>query len=485
MIGIRKALALSVSQRFLSYAIQFGSTIILARLITPAQTGIFSLAVGLVAIAQMFRDFGVGEYLVQEKQIDKEVLETAFGISLALSSAVGLLLLALADPVAMFYREPTVATVVRILSINFFLVPIGYVANAMLTRDMRFDILLVIQTTSAVIAAVASITLAWADYGAMGLAWGLVAGGVANVVGLAVFSPAQMVYRPTFKGWARIGRFGVYKTSSFLLEQVVKRAPDFFISRAQGFAASGLYSRANGLAEAFSDFLGTAVYRVALPSFAKVRNEGLPLGQAYLHANRLLACLPLSFFSFTAVFAEPIVLTLLGDQWGGAVTPMRWLAVSAIIITPAMLAAPLLTANNTIQRLVKVQLITNPVQLVLVAAASLHSIEMVAATGIISATLRLILIHREMRRVTLVNAREMFGAMAPSLAVASLALIAPALFLIWAVSTELSPALACLGGATLYGCCWLGSVHLLRHPYRSEVGRIVASLRVQRSAIDR
>lgn len=278
---------------------------ILARMITPTQTGIFSLAVGLVAITQMFRDFGVGEYLIQEKHLDEGSLKAAFSIALTLGWSLGLLLVFLAAPAALFYREPVVADVVRILSINFFLVPFGYVAHAMLTREMRFDILLVVQTVSAVVGAITSIFLVWSGFGAIGLAWALVAGVVVNIVALTFIRPSQMLYRPSLDGWSRIGRFGAFKTSSFLLEQVMRRAPDFFISRTLGFTASGLYSRANGLVETFTDFLVSSVYRVALPTFAKLRHEGQPLGHAYIYANRLFACLPLSFFSFTALFSDP------------------------------------------------------------------------------------------------------------------------------------------------------------------------------------
>src|SRR5262249_7262218 len=128
-------------------------------------------------------------------------------------------------------------------------------------------------------------------------------------------------------GWSRIGRFGAYRSGSLLLDQLMRRAPELSISRTLGFTASGLYSRASGLAETFADFLIGAVHRVALPAFAKRRNEGQPVGEAYIHANRLFACLPLSFLSFAALFADPIIHLLFGDQWGGPSLPCAgWLS---------------------------------------------------------------------------------------------------------------------------------------------------------------
>src|SRR4030095_12375969 len=144
------------------------------------------------------------EYLVQEKDIDQRSLQAAFSLALTLCWSLGLLLILLAAPVADFYCEPVVADVIRILSINFFLVPLGYIANAMLTRESRFDVLLIVQTASAIIGAITSIVLVWAGFGAIGLAWGLVGGTVANIVALSCISPSQMVYRPSRSGWSRI-----------------------------------------------------------------------------------------------------------------------------------------------------------------------------------------------------------------------------------------------------------------------------------------
>lgn len=482
MTSVRKALALSVVQRFLSFAIQLGSTIVISRLITPAQIGVFSLAVGLISIAQMFRDFGVGEFLVQEKELTPDLLRAAFTIALTLGSCMGFILLLIADPLAAFYREPVVAEVIRILSINFFLVPLGYVANAMLNRTMRFDLLMIAQTVSAVLSAALSILLAWMGYGSVGLAWAMVAGVALNVLMIAIIRPREMLYWPLWSSWSRIGRFGFYKTACFLLEQFSRRAPDFFIARSLGFTAAGLYGRANGFAGTFGDFLMSAVYRVAVPGFAKVRHEGQSLGQAYLDANRLLACLPLSFFSFAALYADPIVLLLFGDQWKGAIEPMRWLAVGGVFATPIMLAAPLLSAGGAVKGLLRVQIFANPIQVIIFAITSIYSIVAMAAWNVLTCLIWNVLFHREVHKLTGVRAAEMARAIWPGLAVAALALPLPALYLLGAQHLKLPIFLIAAGGGALYGICWLTSLYLLKHPYRSECAKMLQKIGILKAS---
>lgn len=481
MTTVRQALGLAATQRILAFAIQLGTTMTIARLITPAQTGIYSLALGLVAIVQMFRDFGVGEYLVQAKELNEKTIRSAFGISLLLAWSLGLLLLLLAIPAAQFYREHIVADVVRILAINFFLVPFGYITHALLTREMRFGTMLIIQTSSSLAGAVSSIVLTWHGFGAIGLAWSLVVAMLTNTIMLVVIRPAAVVFSPDFSAWRRIGGFGIYKTGGMLLDQIAKRAPDFAISRLLGFSASGLYSRANGLTETFGDFVVGTVYRVALPQFARIKNEGTPLGPTYIETYRMFACVPLAFFSFMALYAEPLIHVLFGSQWLTAAPAMSLVAIAGLLSTPIMLAAPALTATGSVDKLFRAQLVMNPLQIVAVAVASSFSIEAVAASMCALSVARVALYHFQVNKAHGVRLAALLAALVPSVNVVLLSLIAPALALAYARQTAMPALLTVVIGGSLYSATGVICLYVLRHPYRQEIGRLVQHIRAYRT----
>ncbi len=477
MTTVRQALGLAATQRLLAFAINLVTTMTIARLITPSESGIYSLALGLVAIVQMFRDFGVGEYIVQAQELTEKTLRSAFGMSLLLAWTLGGLLLAAAIPAAHFYKEPVVADVVRILAINFFLVPFGYITHAILTREMRFGTILIIQTSSAAVGSVTAIVLAWHGFGAIGLAWSLVAAMVANTLMLLTVRPASIAFRPDFSAWRKIGGFGLYKTSGMLLEQLARRTPDFALSRSIGFSASGLYSRANGLADTFGDFVVGTVYRVALPQFAKIRHEGKPLGATYIETYRMFACIPLSFFSFMALYAEPMIHVLFGQQWLPAAPAMSLIAIAGLLSTPTMLAAPALTGSGAIDKLFRAQLVTNPVQIVAISVAATFSIEAVALCMCAMSVLRVALYHRQIKSVHDVSMSSLLRALGPSVLVVITSLPAPALFLVWGHSKALPAFTIAIGGGVLFCACWLASLYYLKHPYRTELGRLYQQFR--------
>ncbi len=481
MTTVRQALGLAATQRLLAFAINLGTTMTIARLITPAESGIYSLAVGLVAIVQMFRDFGVGEYLVQAQELNEKTIRSAFGMSLLLAWTLGGLLLGAAIPAAHFYKEAVVADVVRILAINFFLVPFGYITHALLTREMRFGTMLIIQTSSALVGSIAAIALAWCGFGAIGLAWSLVAAMLANTLMLLAVRPASVAFRPDFSAWRKIGGFGLYKTSGMLLEQLARRTPDFALSRSLGFSASGLYSRANGLADTFGDFVVGTVYRVALPQFAKIKNEGAELGATYIETYRMFACIPLSFFSFMAIYAEPVINVLFGHQWLPAAPAMSLIAIAGLLSTPVMLAAPALTATGSIDKLFQAQLVANPVQILAISIAATFSIEAVALCMCGMSVLRVVLYHRQVKRAHNVALSAVLHALLPSLAVVAGALLSPVLFLEWARTHSLPALLTASAGGAMFVAGWLACLYTFRHPYRAEIGRMYRQLRTRRS----
>ena len=69
MTTIRTAALLSMGQRYTAFLIGLVYAVVMARLMTPYETGIFSLAAGVIGIAHMLRDFSVGDYIVQEKAL--------------------------------------------------------------------------------------------------------------------------------------------------------------------------------------------------------------------------------------------------------------------------------------------------------------------------------------------------------------------------------------------------------------------------------
>ena len=114
------------------------STLILSRLLTPTETGIFAVAAVLTALASTFRDFGVAEYLIQEKDLTTEKIRAAFAANIVVSWLMAALMFFSSATVADFYQQPGVADVMRIQAVNFLLIPFGAVTMAYFRRQLNY-----------------------------------------------------------------------------------------------------------------------------------------------------------------------------------------------------------------------------------------------------------------------------------------------------------------------------------------------------------
>ena len=101
--GIRKALTLSFAQTCISLVLSVATIIILSRLLKPAEIGVYSVAVGFVALVHMLRDFGVSEFVVQDLSLDNDVIRTAFTMNLIIAWCLAAIVFASSGLIGLFY----------------------------------------------------------------------------------------------------------------------------------------------------------------------------------------------------------------------------------------------------------------------------------------------------------------------------------------------------------------------------------------------
>ena len=95
MTTVRRALALSFIERYFSIVLALGSNMVLARLLTPEQIGVYSVSLAVIGVAHVLREFGVGNFLIQQKDLHDDHVRTAFGLALAVGGLLALAILSL------------------------------------------------------------------------------------------------------------------------------------------------------------------------------------------------------------------------------------------------------------------------------------------------------------------------------------------------------------------------------------------------------
>ena len=476
---IRRALLFSLGQRYLAFALQLGTSMAMARLLTPTEAGIYSLAAVAVTVGHVIRDFGVGDYLVKEREITPEKVRAAFTVTTLFAWATALVFLGLAPVLAAAYGEPGVATVLHVLSLNFVLIPFGSTATALLFRQIRFDTVFWVQTTSLAVGSATTVGLALAGWSYLSPAVGAVASVLTTVALLLWVNRAHVLVRPTTRGLRNVLRFGGTLTLARLAEELSEKSPDFIVAALLGFHAGGVWGKAGTLLTSFQDFVTTAVAKVATPVLARLDGGDSPgatgaagtneLWPAFERAAQMLFLLQCAFFAWLLVCAPEVVAVLFGPQWTEAVVVVQAGAVGGMLWAPCGLANAVLTARGHAREQLQVNLVYGA--LLAAAVGTGASVSLAAAAVLLQGAVlaRTMLTLRALRRRLGFGTRRLLRALAPSAAVA-LAAGALAAGAAWGCRALDAPALLTLlcGAAALAAAALLAAL-ASGHPLGQEV----------------
>ncbi|SDC39456.1 polysaccharide transporter, PST family [Geodermatophilus telluris] len=305
------------------------TTVLLARLLTPAEFGLVSLALVLLVYAEAIADAGVAQALIY-----LERTRAAERAALLCSLVAGLLLLGLvqlaAPLIAGFFGHPEVEPLVRLLSLSLFCNSLAALPDALMRRELAFRRVVAAAMVRTVVTGVVSVVLAFAGAGAYAIVGGTVAGAVSYVVAAWLLTPQ----RPDVAFW-RAGRadvrsvlgYGAPVAGSTLLAKLVFDVDYLVVGRILGATALGYYTLAFRLPEMVILNVFFVLSVVVFPLYTKMRGDLGRLQNGYLFSLRVYALYGVTTGVGLAVTAPLLVPLLFGPQWGASVAPLVALAL--------------------------------------------------------------------------------------------------------------------------------------------------------------
>jgi O-antigen/teichoic acid export membrane protein len=353
-MSTRKAFAFSFVDRYAGLAIHVTSAMVIARLLTPEEIGVYSLTMVLVGFIATFRDLGAGQYLVQKKDLTTDHVRATWAVQLGLGLLFASIIAGGSVPVASFYAEPRIAIIMLVLAVNFAITPFQALPYAWLTRGMEFKVLAYVRVTGALAQAACAIILAWRGVGAVSLAWANLAATLAGIALAVAIVGRKLPWIPRLAGARQVVSFGGRITAVTFLNTIRNASPELFLGKLQGMTETGLFSRAHGLVAMFERLIMDAVNAVAFPLFAKQMREGDNVSDSFIRAAALITALGWSFLACLGTLSFPVIRVLYGTQWDEAVDPTRWLAAAMIFAVPVYVCLAPMLASGAVTQVLRV-----------------------------------------------------------------------------------------------------------------------------------
>jgi O-antigen/teichoic acid export membrane protein len=317
-----------VGARMFDRCIGIVSTLILARLLVPADFGLVAMATAIAAILDLLGAFNFDLALIQNKDAGRKQYDTVWTFNVIFGVVCGVILVVLGEPAAGFYKEPRLAIVMYMLSLSYFLNAFTNVGLVAFRKELNFDKEFHYIFYRRLVTFLITIGAAYLLRSYWALLLGMTAGRLVSLV----MSYTISSYRPRFSLAASAELFGFSKwlLVNNILFFLMHRGCTFIIGRLFGTGPLGIYTISYEISSLPSTELVAPINRVMFPGFSKMRNAE-QISQAYLKLFGLLTLTILPVGIGIAAVAPPLVMAALGEQWLAAIPVIQLLAIHGAI----------------------------------------------------------------------------------------------------------------------------------------------------------
>ncbi|MCP4422153.1 MAG: oligosaccharide flippase family protein, partial [Chloroflexi bacterium] len=336
----------SIGASLATLVIGFTRAILLARLLLPADFGLFTFAMFFTRLIGRIQMFGFSAAFVHRSQESDEdtsahfILRTGAGL-------IALVVALLAYPLltAVYPKRPLLPLLVVVMTV----VQLGIAFNStpfiLFTKRLNFRRLSLLKIAGSLLAFIIAISLAQAGWGVWSLVGQEASIIVVNLVGLWLYKPPWRIRIKT--SWETIKWYMQFGWSRFLYANLVfatDRLDDFWVGNYLGEATLGFYSKAYEFARYPRAVIATPLINVFFPTFAALQHDRDRLSKAFFRVSSLIVR---GGFLLAAVFifvAPEFIRLFLGEKWLPMMVPFQLMLVYTLLDPLLLMWAQLVTA---------------------------------------------------------------------------------------------------------------------------------------------
>lgn len=305
------------------------STVLLARLLTPGDFGLVAMAMSLVAALEILSAFSFDISLIRVQNARTELYDTAWTFNVLFGLVNACLLLALAGPVAVFFQEPRVESIVRWLAVYAAaqgFANIGVVAfQKELTFHREFQLGMIKRLASFTITVGLAFTLR--SY------WALIVGTTCSALIGVLLSYRMHPFRPKFdlSGRAELFNFSKWMLLNNMLIYLIHRSTDLVIGRVAGSQALGTYNIAYEISNLPTTELVFPITKAVFPGYSQMAHDPVQIRNGFMDVLSALLILVVPAGLGIMAIAEPLVSVMLGERWTAAIPLVQILSIVGVL----------------------------------------------------------------------------------------------------------------------------------------------------------
>ncbi|MGY3055264.1 teichuronic acid exporter [Pedobacter sp. UYEF25] len=303
------------TQQFSTQILAFGVSVVLARLLSPAEFGLIGMLAIFMGIGNALVEGGLTSSLIRSKEVTEKDYSTVFVFNLIGSIIIYGIIYLSAPWISDFYKQPKLTGITRVYALTFIFSAFGTVQNTILSRELKFKKQALISLPALIIGSLVGLVLAYLGYGV----WALVYYALVNSLFTTLILWISSNWKPTLSFEKKLFdihfHYGYKLTLSSVLDTIFTNAYQIVIGRFYSAAQVGFYTRANSLMMLPVGNVSTALNKVIFPLFAKVQDDLPRFRTAYKQIMQIVLFVITPIIVIMAIEAKPLVIFLFTEKW--------------------------------------------------------------------------------------------------------------------------------------------------------------------------
>jgi len=319
----------SITGKFSIHLVTFGVSIILARLLSPADFGLVSMAMVFVYFTQTFMDFGLTSAVIQKKDPTETQLSTVFYISVILGSCLMLLMIIFAPAIGRYYNNPEVGKIARFVSYSFIILALSGLQRALMSKRLEIKTLAVINIVTALVQGTSGVILAFSGFGAWSIVYSNFLGSAAATIILWVKSS----WRPKFLfNLLEIKDMFFFGFKMFLagwLNAIYVKIDEMLIGKIFNAATLGYYFRSKSFNNLIVSYSSEGLSTIFFPVMSHLQDDLEKANRVITKSLEMVCFLVFALTGILYLDAKSLIVILFGAKWLPSVQYFQILAFMA------------------------------------------------------------------------------------------------------------------------------------------------------------
>ena len=300
---------------FSNLGINFIIGIILARLLSPKEFGLLGLLTIFFALSQTLIDSGFGNALIRKKECTQTDYSTVFFFNLTVGIAIYLVLFMNAGYISIFFKEPVLKPIVRILGLTIIISSLTLIQGTILTKRIDFKLQSKISVVSSVLSGIIGIFMAYSGFGVWSLVFRNLSGALFSSLFLWIWNNWRPIMVFSKTSFNEMFGFGSKLLISALINSVYNNIYYLIIGKYFSVKELGFYTRAEMFKNLPSQNIIGIISRVTFPVLAEIQGDKAMLKAGYKRMITSMMLITFVLMLGMAAIAEPMVITLIGEKW--------------------------------------------------------------------------------------------------------------------------------------------------------------------------